>query len=258
MAFSVTSPATSLRVGNFISQHSRSMQTSVTKISSYSNAADNPASKVQASLLKAEYKALDQSSINAQNAGAMAKVAEGAFSTATEILQRMKALNVQGADTTLSDEAKNAAKAEFDALNTSLANLGKTKYGEVDVFTGKTFLVGDNAGISVSMTIGAAPNSISATDFGKEAESTLIDNAIKDYAKKQGIALGWQNALGYLSDANAQDAANVSEAYSTVNDPNVALEMANYVRSNIAMQSAQLIGAQMNQSAYSVLNLLNP
>jgi flagellin len=257
MAFSVTSPATSLRVGNFITQHSRSMQTSVTKISSYSNAADNPASKVQASMLKAEYKALDQSSINAQNAGAMAKVAEGAFSTATEILQRMKALNVQGADTTLSTEAQQAAQGEYDALNKALGALGKTTYAGKDVFGTHTIKVGDDANTSVSITIGTAPASVTG-DFGSSVASDNIDTAIKSYAKEQGIALGWQTALGYVSDAAAQDAANVSEAYSTVNDPNVALEMANYVRSNIAMQSAQLIGAQMNQSAYSVLNLLNP
>ena len=258
MAFSVTAPATSLRVGNFITQHSRSMQTSVSKIASYSNAADNPAAKVQSSLLKAEYKALDQSSINAQNAGALAKVAEGAYSTATEILQRMKALNVQGADTTLSTDAKAAAEGEFNALNAALGALGKTTFGGVAVFGGHGIKVGDDVNTTLTVTIGSAPSSLSSVTFGTSATSTSIDGKIKEYAKEQGIALGWQTALGYVSDANAQDAANVSEAYSTVNDPNVATEMANYVRSNIAMQSAQLIGAQMNQSAYSVLNLLNP
>ena len=263
MAIAVSSNHEQLRAASFISRYTRNMESSVGKLTSgtrLNSAADDPAGIVAASRLKTQSRTLNQASTNAQNAAAVAKAADGAYGNAIEILQRMKEIATEATDTTLED--RGGLEEEFKALNSRLSNIGSMSYGGQKLFKEYSLQIGDNASMSITMNLASnAPSSISGSvsdaTNAKTAIST-IDTQLTTLSKAQGKAGGWENALGYITDNLATDSSNFNSSYHMMADTNIASEMTDYVQNNIAMQSAQLILAQRNQSAYSVLNLLNP
>ena len=85
---------------------------------------------------------------------------------------------------------------------------------------------------------------------------SLVDKAIKDLTSNQAKAGGQASALGYIADGLQNDSTAMWTAYEGFTATNVATEMSRYAKNTIMTQQAQLISAQYNQNAYSVLNLL--
>lgn len=250
-----------LNTSNLIRRHSTNAASSVGKLSSgvrINRASDDPAGVTTAAKLKGRASGADQVAQNAQNASSVAKAADSVYSSALDILYGMRDLVSQasGAD---SDGIAgiNAALATLDAR---LADLGKAKYGDQDLFGNDfEFYLGVNQNTAVTMNFDGTK--LAATLSSTAAEDTqdnlaTLDASIKAIAAEQAKAGGYALANGYIADSENTESSALWDAYTSFTDTDVAKEMTNYVKNSVLSQQGQLILSQYNQNAYSVLNLL--
>lgn len=103
---------------------------SVEKLSSgyaINSAADNAAGLSISEKMRAQIRGLEQASANAQDGISLVQTAEGALSSSTEILQRMREIAVQAASDTNENEIdREALQDEFTQLQAELDEISKT------------------------------------------------------------------------------------------------------------------------------------
>lgn len=103
---------------------------SVEKLSSglaINSAADNAAGLSISEKMRAQIRGLEQASANAQDGISLVQTAEGALSSSTEILQRMREIAVQAAsDTNANEIDREALQDEFTQLQAELDEISKT------------------------------------------------------------------------------------------------------------------------------------
>ena len=259
-----------LRSANIINQSTKSITRSIQHITSGSQinrAADDPTGLAVSEKLRNRAAGIQQASRNVQNDSAFLGIADGALSNTANILNRLKELAVKGTDATLSTTERNTMSMEAQALLNQIDVNGATKYGSNSVFSSSAFtaFIGVDSSFKVSFTLGALGASslgISGITgmFGTSAlassASGLITTALDNLTNMQAQVGTWQSTLGYIQDGLDTEATNLLEADATLRDTDMAREMTNYVKETIRLQASQFMTAQSNQSAYSVLNLL--
>lgn len=103
--------------------------------------------------------------------------------------------------------------------------------------------------------LGIAKAAVDPLEKAREALDK-VDSAI-DYALNENTRMGaYQSRLEATTDNLIVEQENVMNAESNIRDADMAKEMINYTKANVLSQAAQAILAQANQSAGSVLNLL--
>jgi len=91
------------------------------------SAADNAAGLSISEKMRAQIRGLEQASANAQDGISLVQTAEGALSSSTEILQRMREIAVQAASDTNDNEIdREALQDEFTQLQAELDEISKT------------------------------------------------------------------------------------------------------------------------------------
>ena len=90
-----------------------------------------------------------------------------------------------------------------------------------------------------------------ATDF-----LNAIDTAINRALEAATNAGSLEARLGYTAENVATQSENLLAADSAIRDADMAQGISTYMRQNVQTQAAQYMLAQMNQNAFSILNLL--
>ncbi|MGR3218565.1 MAG: flagellin N-terminal helical domain-containing protein [Candidatus Anammoxibacter sp.] len=155
------------------------------------SAADDAAGLSIATKFATQVRGIGQAIRNGNNAISLVQVAEGAISTTTNILQRLRELAVQAA----SDDNTSADRAilgkEVTNLTDELTRIGTTTEFNTQKlldgsFTNKIFQVGANAGQEITLNIG----NLSADGIGGRAEfnAFLADGVTT--AKDEGFIAG--------------------------------------------------------------------
>jgi flagellin len=247
-----------LNASRLITRHTNNAASSMAKLASnvrINTAADDPGGIVTAGLLKGRASGSDQAAQNAQNASTVAKAADTAYGNALDILYRMREIATQSVDPTLTAEGKAGLQEEVNVLNSRIGDIAKQSFGNIALFDNAySFQLGVDAKQAATMTF-AAPSSVTMT-LGNTSAISAVDTAIKTLTSNQAKAGGNASALGYIADGLNNDSTAMWTAYEGFVGTNVATEMSRYAKNTIMTQQAQLISAQYNQNAYSVLNLL--
>ena len=171
---------------NQYTKNNNNIASSVEKLSSgyaINSAADNAAGLAISEKMRAQIRGLDQASSNAQDAISLTQTAEGALSSSTEILQRMREISVQSSnDTNENDIDRSALQDEFSQLQSELNDISSTT-----TFNKKNLLDGSLASSTTSVAINNLANSgmkvstgnVSAGNYsfsvGLKQESAKID-----------------------------------------------------------------------------------
>jgi flagellin len=157
-----------------LSSTNTTMGKSLEKLSSgfrINRAADDAAGLVISQNLRAQVSGLKVATRNAQDGISVVQTAEGALNEVHNLLNRMRDLAVQSANTGSSDTvARNAAKEEADQAVSEISRISTTtRFGNVALLNGYTgvFQVGANADTSSQITV----------DIG-----TVSTTAVGDYA----------------------------------------------------------------------------
>ena len=193
MAISVNTNVASLNAQRNLTKSSNDLQTSMERLSSgmrINSAKDDAAGLQISNRLTSQINGLAVAQRNANDGISIAQTAEGAMSTSTDILQRMRDLALQSANGSNSGDDRAALQTEITALKAELTRISdSTSFGEQSLLDGtydaKSFQVGANANETISMS--------------------FISTAAEDLGVTKGKDV---NGAGFVA-ANVGDAAEV-------------------------------------------------
>ncbi len=234
-------------------------------------AADDASGLVKSESLRAEIRGSEAAIRNAQDGISFVQTAEGALSEVAAILQRMRELAVDAANTATTDGT--AQQDEVAQLLAELDSIGsRTTFAGNKVFqdysasgAALVFQIGANAGDTLSLTddLVLASNDVfsvnlSAVDVSSDASAALaaIDNAISSVSTVRSKLGATQNRLEHTINNLSVAVENLTASESRIRDTDMAKEMATFTKNQIMVQAGTAMLAQANTIPQNVLTLL--
>lgn len=268
MSMTINTNINSLTAQRNLGMSQNSLSTSMQRLSSglrINSAKDDAAGLGISDRMTAQVRGLNIGARNALDGISLAQTAEGALSTITDMVQRMRDLAVQGANGTNGTDDLASLDAEYQALAAEITRIGTaTKFNGKAIIGGDAgafkFQAGANAGDEITVTTVASSTYLTAgaltTTVLASAQITVLDTALIAIGKGRGDLGASQNTLQFavqnLNNASEQQAA----ARSRILDADFATETANLSRSQILQQAGTAMVAQANQLPQGVLALL--
>lgn len=233
-------------------------------------ASDDAAGLAISEGLTSQIGGLQQASRNAQDGNNVVGTAEGALTEVHSILQRMRNLAVQSANSgSLDASAKDDIQTEVSSLQSELDRISsQTTFNNVKLldgsFTGKSFQVGYAAGdqisVDIATTFTATGLGVDAVDLGSTGNPTTalttIDAAIQTVSTARAQLGAYQNRFEHVINSVNVAVENLTASKSQIKDTDMAAEMVNFTRSQILSQAGTAMLAQANQAPQGVLKLL--
>jgi flagellin len=249
-----------------LSSSQASLATSMERLSSglrVNSSRDDAAGLAIADRMNAQVRGITVAIRNANDGISLAQTAEGALSTMTDALQRMRELAVQAQNGTNSTSDRANLNTEYQQLSQEI-----TRVAAQTKFNGKA-IVGASAGANVfqvganngdTLTVITTTVTTVAGDLTTAANaSTAVANldtkldAITTNRATYGAAMSRFNfAISNLSITQE----NQSAARGRIVDADFASETANLSRSQILQQAGTAMVAQANQLSNNVMSLL--
>jgi flagellin len=235
-------------------------------------AADDAAGLAISEGLRSEIRGSAQAQRNAQDGISFLQTAEGALTEVHSMLQRMRELAVQAANSTSDGTAEGA---EVTELSTEITAIGaRTKFSGISVFsdfstTALNFQVSANSATAEQVSI-ATDLTLSATnvggvdltaldlstDAGAQAALDNLDTAIKSISTTRATLGSVQNRLEHTVANLGVAVENLTASESRIRDVDMAEEMVTYTRNSILSQAGTAMLAQANQVPQGILQLL--
>jgi flagellin len=240
------------------------------------NRANDDAAGLQISeLLRTRIRGSQKALDNSQDGINVLNIADGAYETVQNSLQRVRELVVQGASDTNGTDQRNAIKSELDQLSSEIDRIIQTTS-----FNGKTLLDGSQATYNLQVgangtandqinVAGVFANNLSTNlrvDTGNltvntttNAQATLnnLDTAIGTITSRRAVLGAFINRLQATSNNLSISIENQQAAEARVRNVDVAAESSKLVSSQILQQAASSILSQANQTPNIALQLLN-
>ncbi len=228
-------------------------------------AADDAAGLAKSESLRAEISGSRQAIRNAQDGVSLVQTAEGALNEVHSILQRMRELAVDAANTATTDGT--AQQAEISQLQDEIDAIGNNStFAGQKIFsaTAQTFHVGSGSGQTLSVTVGTLSASglgvdavnLAASGGDADAAIGLVDTAIDSVSSTRSTLGATQNRLEHTVANLSVAVENLTASESRVRDTDMAEEMVSFTRHQIMVQAGTAMLAQANQVPSSVLALL--
>jgi len=284
----IGSNISSLRASNAGIKAQDALSTSMERLSTgkrINSAKDDAAGLAIASSMTAQIKGMNQGIRNANDGISMAQTAEGALDEVSNMLQRMRELQVQSKNDTYSSTDKTNITTEQTALAKQIDSVLKTTQ-----FNGKKLFEGSSAAVNIQtgantndtvslavpdMTAAYAANTKSvsqvlsfatrdATTGAVTADATLraaatlddYDGALSAVATQRASLGATQNRLESAVNNMTSNATNLSDARSRIEDADFSTETTALAKAQILSQASTAMLSQANQSAQGVLKLL--
>jgi flagellin len=232
-------------------------------------AADDAAGLAKSESLRAEIRGSRQAIRNAQDGVSFVQTAEGALNEVHSILQRMRELAVDAANTATTDGV--AQQAEVTQLLAEITAIGNNStFAGQKVFqnysgSALTFHVGSGASqtLSISADLALAGSDVFGVDLSgvdvdgaANAAITTVDSAIAAVSSTRATLGATQNRLEHTVANLSVAVENLSASESRVRDTDMAEEMVSFTRHQIMVQAGTAMLAQANQVPSTVLALL--
>lgn len=273
MALSVNTNIMSLAAQRNLSRNTAGLQTAIERLSSglrVNSAKDDAAGLAIATRIDAQVRGLNVAVRNAGDAISLAQTAEGGLAEITNMLQRMRELAVQSANSTNSTSDRANLDAEYQALNAEITRqVDATKFNGLAVIGGdagdQDFQVGANSGDTITVTTvdvnaNASMILVAGSDITDvtEADTALgeIDAAMDVVTSNRALYGATQNRFQSVINNLSVAAENQAAARSRIMDADFAMETANLTRLQILQQAGTAMVAQANAVPQSVLSLL--
>jgi flagellin len=282
MSMSINTNISSLNAQRNLNATSNSLSTSMERLSSglrVNSAKDDAAGLAIGNRMTSQIRGMTVAVRNANDGISMAQTAESAMGSLTDMMQRMRDLAVQSANTGAvgsSDRAK--LQDEFSQLGQELKRtIDNTSFNGKAILagslSGKNFQVGYStaANNQISITVsnmntmaglsklfGATALSIGASATPSKVLSAVqaIDIAIKSVDSSRSKLGAVQNRFTATISNLQSSIENNSAARSRIMDADFATETANLSRNQILQQAGTAMLSQANQSSQGVLSLL--
>ena len=253
-----------LNSSNAMLQKSLNRLSSGTKITSPSDDAGGLAVSMK---MSAAIKRTDAVNTNIANAQSFLQTQDGAFATATKILDRMSELKTLSTDVTKNSSDVSNYNTEFQALQSQLSAITSEKFNSVSLFT--TAGSATTLGVATTETNGGAVN-INQAALGSNVSTVLtattmqltsvgltaITGALQNVATLRAENGAQTSRLQFASDMLTVNKQNLEAANSRIIDVDVATESTALARFNILVQAGSSMLSQANSSSQVALRLL--
>ena len=205
-------------------------------------AADDAAGLVKSESLRSEIRGTRAAIRNAQDGISFVQTAEGSLNETHSILQRMRELAVDAANTATTDgSAQQDEVAELDAIGSRATFAGNDVFQDYSS-TALTFHVGANAGdtleIDDDLVLSSADvfgKNLASIDVSSDADTAItdLDAAIDNVSSTRASLGATQNRFEHVIGSLSVAAENLSTSESRVRDVDLAEEMVAFTRHQI-------------------------
>ena len=280
----IGSNISSLRASNASQKAQAALSTAMERLSSgkrINSAKDDAAGLAIASSMTAQIKGMNQGIRNANDGISMAQTAEGALDEVSNLLQRMRELEVQKSNGTYATTDKTNITAEQEALAQQIQSVVKNT-----TFNGKNLFAtannnieiqaGANASDKITLALpkldtayAAGPPAVGElsqiVDFAATGAAARLatgidlakfDTALSTVATSRAALGATQNRLESAVNNLTSNMTNLSDARSRIEDADFSTESTNLAKAQILSQASTAMLSQANQSQQGVMRLL--
>ncbi len=252
---SINTNVASMTGQRWLASTANSLQTSMARLSSglrVNSAKDDAAGMSIASGLEAQARGMNVAIRNTNDAVSMTAMADGALSSISSNMQRMRELAVQGATAGANTAALTGEWDLLVAENTRV--IGNTKFNGINLMAANTstIQVGANSGETIAFSTAAAVQTAAAGTLSITAVDTdlgVINGVRASYGATQNR---FESVIANLRVG----AENFSAAKGRIVDADYAQETSNLSRAQVLQQAGTAMVAQANQGPQGVLALL--
>jgi flagellin len=273
MAQTINTNMPSITAQRHLANAQGSLATSMERLSSglrVNSAKDDSAGLAIASRMESQVRGQNMAIRNANDAISMSQTAEGAIGKITDMLQRMRELAVQSANTTNTTADRGNLDAEFQALSSEVTRtIGSTRFnGQAVVGTGagtQSYQVGElstdridvvTKDLSANAQITAVQTAAITTAAAASSAMVAIDAALSTANVERAAYGAVQNRFEAIISTLQVAASNNAASRSRIMDADFATETANLSRAQILQQAGTAMMAQANQAPQQVMQLL--
>ncbi len=280
MPMTINTNLNSLTAQKALGMSQMSLSTSMQRLSSglrINSAKDDAAGLSIATRMDAQARGMNVAIRNANDGTSLTQTADGALSSVSDSLQRMRELAVQSRNATNSSSDKDSLNKEFAALQSEITRVlaGTTFNGKAILgadATSLTFQIGANTTSNDTITLSTTNLSTNGSLTAVTGSSVVIDssatsgaigtvidnidlaiNKINDSRADMGAA---QSRFDSIVSNLQSSVVNQTAARSRIMDTDFAAETANLSRAQVLQQAGTAMVAQANQLPQQVLSLL--
>jgi flagellin len=266
MPMTINTNMISLNAQRNLSTSQSSLATSMQRLSSglrVNSAGDDAAGLAIATRMNAQIKGINVAIRNANDGISLAQTAEGALSTVTDALQRMRELAVQSMNGSNGTTDRANLDTEFQALSAEIVRIAtQTKFNGTTIIGAsagaQVFQVGANNGDTLTITTTAVTSvsgGVSTTTLAGAA-ITALDGMLDTISTSRASYGAAISRFGFAISNLQVTGENQSAARGRIMDADFAAETSNLSRAQILQQAGSAMVAQANQLPQTVLTLL--
>ncbi len=266
MPMTINTNVVSLNAQRNLSMSQNSLATSMQRLSSglrVNSAKDDAAGLAIADRQNAQIRGINVAVRNANDGISMAQTAEGALSTVTDALQRMRELAVQAQNASNGTSDRANLDTEYQALSAEITRIAaQTKFNGVAVVGAsagaQVFQVGANNGDTLTITTTQVTTVAGDLTTSANASTALaaLDTKLDSVTTSRASYGAAMSRFGMAIQNLQITGENMSAARGRIMDADFASETANLSRSQILQQAGNAMVAQANQLPNQVLALL--
>lgn len=231
MAQVINTNVASLTAQRNLGASAKAMSLSIQRLSSglrINSAKDDAAGLSISERMTAQIRGMNQAVRNANDGISLAQVAEGAMQETTNILQRMRELSIQAANSTNNSTDRQSIQSEVSQLKSEIDRISlNTQFNGQRVldgsFSNASFQIGANSNQTINFSISSVKSSAMggiASGTGSTVNgSAATDNTI---TIGSGSAVSINSSASYAGSKNGQDATSAYAKAAAINDAGIA------------------------------------
>ncbi len=266
MPMTINTNVVSLNAQRNLNTSQGSLATSMQRLSSglrVNSAKDDAAGLAIADRQNAQIRGINVAVRNANDGISLAQTAEGALSTMTDALQRMRELAVQAQNASNGTTDRANLDTEYQALSAEVTRIAsQTRFNGVAIVGAsagaQVFQVGANNGDTLTITTTQVTTVAGDLTTSANASTALaaLDTKLDSVTTSRASYGAAMSRFGMAIQNLQITGENMSAARGRIMDADFASETANLSRSQILQQAGSAMVAQANQLPNQVLALL--
>jgi flagellin len=274
MPLVVNTNVSSINAQRYLTNNTTALGKTMEKLASgyrINRAGDDAAGLQVSEKLRAQIRGSQKALDNVQDGINLLNIADGAYQSITDAVQRMRELAVQAANDTYSSAQRSAMQIEYDSLASGISQMAQAaQFNGIHLLDASTpanlnLQITANQGGNaddldvVSALIDITSVALAGSMLSHASAQTAIqtlDSALDDINAARGRLGAFTNRLEYTAQNLATNVENTSASESRVRNVDVAAESASLARNQILQQASQAMLAQANQAPQLALQLL--
>lgn len=229
-------------------------------------AADNASGLSISETMRGQIRGLSRAQLNMQDGLSVLESTDAGLQHVSSVLQRMRELTVQTSTDTVTTEERNAAQKEVDQLLQSIDDTAdKMEFNTQNILGDVRPLyihVGANAGQTlridtVNVSTASLGIEIAKLSTREEAENLIskVDNALSIVSKHMANTGSDYESLTHHKENVSNIEISLQKSESLIRDPDMALEMMEFVKQGIRQKGDELLIKHTNENVSDVLRL---